>query len=442
MSKLFPRCVGFHSGKACVDYYNLSYMTILSNTAMSNPNFRPIKASLPEPSIDAQSHSQQLLKEISQNIADSNGWIDFATFMNLALYAPNLGYYSGGLQKFGQSGDFVTAPELGVAYQRDKNPSGSCIPSLFAQTLANQVAQVLQETNGNVLELGAGTGRLALDLLLMLQKMGQLPSRYFILEVSAHLRMVQRETLQQHLSDDVFSSVVWLDELPELFDGLILGNEVLDALPVHIVKNTDHGVVEVGVSQSESGCLIWKERALTDGAVYTQASELSLPIGYMSEICPLATGLVASLANIMQQGVILLIDYGFTRQEYYHSHRSEGTLMCHYRHYAHSDPLVYVGLQDITAHVDFTGVALAAVDNGLDCKGFVSQAQFLINCGITNCLAQISPHDMAVYAPLASQAQKLLSPAEMGELFKVIALSKQFTSPLLGFQQGDKRHTL
>lgn len=414
----------------------------LSSNATLVPNPSPLKTGMPEPSLEAQNYSKQLLGKIAAEIAASHGWIDFATYMNLALYAPNLGYYSGGAQKFGQYGDFVTAPELGVVYQSDKKSSGSYRPSLFAQTLANQVAPVIVETRADILELGAGTGRLALDLLLVLQQMGQLPSHYYILEVSTHLRMVQKETMRQILPDDIFSKVVWLDTLPEAFSGLILGNEVLDALPVHIVKNTDSGLVEVGVSQNIDRQLIFREQALTNNLLADQVSELNLPIGYMTEICPLASGLVASLANILQQGVILLIDYGFTRQEYYHAHRSEGTLMCHYRHYAHSDPLVYVGLQDITAHVDFTRVALAGVENGLDCKGFNSQAQFLINCGITECLTQISPNDLAIYAPMASQAQKLLSPAEMGELFKVIAFSKQFTSPLLGFQQGDKRHTL
>lgn len=409
---------------------------------MSDPISSLPKNGMPAPSLEEQNHSQQLLEKIAAAIAAADGWLDFATYMNLVLYTPHLGYYSGGTQKFGQFGDFVTAPELGVAYQGSEKSRDSYRPSLFAQTLANQVAQVMVETKGDILELGAGTGRLALDLLLMLQQMDCLPSHYYILEVSAHLRLVQQETMQNMLPVDVFARVVWLDTLPDTFSGLILGNELLDALPVHIVKNTDNGLVELGVAKGVDGCLVFKEGALTINPIDTQLSELNLPVGYMTEICPLASSLVVSLANILQQGVVVLIDYGFTRQEYYHAHRSEGTLMCHYRHYAHSDPLVYVGLQDITAHVDFTRVAVAAVESGLECKGFSSQAQFLINCGVTECLAQVSPHDMAVYAPLASQAQKLLSPAEMGELFKVIAFSKQFTSTLLGFKQGDKRHAL
>lgn len=409
---------------------------------MSNPNSSLPKTGMPEPSLEEQNYSQRLLEKISAEISAAGGWLDFASYMNLALYAPHLGYYSGGAQKFGQYGDFVTAPELGVAYRDNKNSKNSYRPSLFAQTLANQVAQVMVETKRDILELGAGTGRLALDLLLTLQQMDCFPLHYYILEVSAHLRLVQQETMQELLPDDIFARVVWLDTLPDTFSGLILGNEVLDALPVHIVKTTDNGLAEIGVAKSLDGCLAFEQRVLTNNQLCDQLSELNLPVGYLTEICPLATALVASLASILQQGVILLIDYGFTCQEYYHVHRSEGTLMCHYRHYAHSDPLVYVGLQDITAHVDFTRVALAGVESGLECKGFSSQAQFLINCGITECLAQISPHDIGVYAPLASQAQKLLSPAEMGELFKVIAFSKQITSPLLGFKQGDKRHTL
>lgn len=409
---------------------------------MSNPIPSQPNTGMPVPSPEEQNHSQQLLEKIASEIAAAGGWLDFATYMNLALYAPHLGYYSGGTQKFGQYGDFVTAPELGVAYQGSKKSRDSYRPSLFAQTLANQVAQVMVETKGDILELGAGTGRLASDLLLMLQQMECLPAHYYILEVSAHLRLVQQETMQEMLPVDVFVRVVWLNRLPDTFSGLILGNEVLDALPVHIVKNTDSGLVELGVTKNVDGYLVLEEQALANNQIDAQLNELNLPAGYMTEVCSLASALVASLANTLEQGVLLLIDYGFTRQEYYHAHRSEGTLMCHYRHYAHSDPLLYVGLQDITAHVDFTRVAVAGVESGLECKGFSSQAQFLINCGITECLARVSPHDMAVYAPLASQAQKLLSPAEMGELFKVIAFSKQFTSPLLGFKQGDKRHTL
>ena len=382
--------------------------------------------SLPLPSAEALSHSQQLISLIRSEVDAAGGWLDFARYMHLALYAPGLGYYSGGAKKFGQDGDFVTAPE---------------ISPLFAQTLARQAAQVLQMTKGNILELGAGTGRLALELLLELQRLQQLPTHYFILEVSAQLREIQQSTLAKSLPLDLMQRVQWLDCLPETFIGLVLGNEVLDALPVHIVTTTEHGLAELGATHYGQG-LAWAEKPLTTGHVYEQASKLALPVGYTTELCPAAIGLIASLAAMLQKGLLLLIDYGFPQREYYHPQRGQGTLMCHYRHYAHGDPFLYPGLQDITAHVDFTSIAEAGVKHGLQILGYCGQAQFLINCGITEILTRVSPHDIAAYVPLASQAQKLLSPAEMGELFKVIAVGKDVSSELLGFARGDKRHSL
>jgi SAM-dependent MidA family methyltransferase len=385
-----------------------------------------MNTTLPTPGAEASAHSA-LLSTLIKNTIDSNeGWIDFARYMELALYAPGLGYYSGGAKKFGQSGDFVTAPE---------------ISPLFAQTLARQIAQVIEAGNPDILELGAGTGRLALELLMELEKSNQLPGRYLILEVSAHLRQVQQETLAQHLPAALLTRVQWLDGLPENFSGVILGNEVLDALPIHIIKTTEREALEIGVACDQHG-FYWAERALTNQNLKKAVTDLHLPAGYVTEICLAASGLLASLANILDAGLILLIDYGFPRHEYYHPQRSQGTLMCHYRHYAHGDPLLYPGLQDITAHVDFSNVAQSALVNGMVLKGFCGQAQFLINCGITELLSRVSPHDMAAYVPLASQAQKLLSPAEMGELFKVIAMTKGFDDHLIGFTQGDKSHTL
>lgn len=382
-------------------------------------------SSLPIPNAEAQAHSQQLAALIQNQISQRQGWISFADFMQMALYQPQLGYYSGGAKKFGHGGDFVTAPE---------------ISPLFAQTLARQAAQVLAETHGGLLELGAGTGKLATDMLLALQDMQMLPQQYCILEVSAHLRQVQRETMQQSISPELMQRVVWLDTLPQNFLGMILGNEVLDAIPVHLIHQTPQGLQERGVAFD--GDFVWEDRPLLSGNLYDAASALALPENYLTEICPAASGLIASLANVLKQGAILMIDYGFAAHEYYHAQRTAGTLMCHYQHYAHSDPLRYVGLQDITAHVDFTRIAQAAVDNSLELAGFCSQAQFLMNCGILDLMAQISPHDMANYAPLAAAAQKLLSPAEMGDLFKAIAFSKNLESPLLGFLAGDKCHTL
>ena len=388
-------------------------------------------STLPTPSRDAQKHSLQLQALIQQAIKKAGGWIDFAQFMQLALYAPQLGYYSAGNQKFGTGGDFVTAPE---------------ISALFGQTLAQQVAQILALSRGSIMELGAGTGRLAVHLLHALEHLDCLPDQYYILDVSDHLRQVQIEYLQERLSPQLLRRVVWLNQLPETFTGVVLGNEVLDAIPVHMVHTKTQGLCERGVMLAEQG-LTWSDKPWDDAPasgqhLFDEIKKLSLPTGYISEFCPTANGLIASLALTLERGVILMIDYGFSASEYYHPQRNLGTLMCHYQHYAHTDPLLNIGLQDITAHVNFTSIAYAGVDNGLQLSGFCSQAQFLMNCGILDLMAQVSPSDMARYAPLAAAAQKLLSPAEMGDLFKVIAFSKNMDVPLLGFTSGDKSHTL
>lgn len=378
-------------------------------------------------------YNAELLLHIQQEIAQAGGWISFADFMQLALYTPQLGYYSGGAKKFGYGGDFVTAPE---------------ISPLFAQTLARQVAQVLAEIpDASVLELGAGTGQLAVDLLLTLEAIKPLPERYYILEVSDYLRQIQLETLQKKLPEALFKRIEWLNELPENFNGVILGNEVLDAIPVHIIHTQPDGVDERGVAANH-GALVWQSRRIDAHSNPRQqqlleiAKQLSLPSDYMTEICPAAAGLIASLANTLQQGALLMIDYGFSAREYYHQQRKLGTLMCHYQQKAHIDPLIHIGLQDITAHVDFTSIAYAGVHAGLELSGFCSQAQFLMNSGILDVLSETSPSDAAQYAPQAAAAQKLLSPAEMGDLFKVIGFSKNMAISLLGFERGDKSHTL
>ncbi|MES2502841.1 MAG: SAM-dependent methyltransferase [Pseudomonadota bacterium] len=383
---------------------------------------------LPIPDSLAQDHSQQLSRLIQQKIEQAGGWIDFYTFMQMALYTPSLGYYSGGALKFADNqkggGDFVTAPQ---------------ISPLFARTLARQAAQVLNETKGCILELGAGTGKLAADLMLELQSLEQLPAQYFILEVSDYLRQIQLETLQK-LPSELFKRIVWLDALPVDFVGLIIGNEVLDAVPVYLVGNTKQGLIERGVGFDAE--FIWQDKPLAAGELQDKVNAHSLPIDYLTEVCPAASGLISSLAASLKQGVILMLDYGFGAAEYYHPQRNTGTLMCHYQHYAHSNPLIYVGLQDITAHVNFTAIAEAGVALDLSLAGYCNQASFLMNCGLLEILSETSPNNMAAYAPLAAAAQKLLSPAEMGELFKVIALSKDFDSPLIGFKSGDKAHML
>ncbi len=365
--------------------------------------------------------SARLGELIRSEIAANHGWLSFSRFMALALYAPGLGYYSAGAAKFGAAGDFVTAPE---------------ISALFGRTVARQAAQILEASGGDLLELGAGSGKLAFDMLSELQRLDQLPNRYFILEVSADLRERQRQRLAPFAD-----RVEWLEALPESFSGLIFGNEVLDALPVHVVEWRDQGLAERGVV-CRDGHFEWADRPLPSGPLYEAAAKLKLAPGYRSEIGLAAQGLIASLAEILKSGALLFIDYGFGASEFYHPQRREGTLMCHFRHRAHDDPLSHPGLQDLTAHVDFSAIAEAGLARGLALAGYTSQAHFLINCGLTDLLAETSPEQAGAYLPLAAQAQKLVSPAEMGELFKVIAFAKGLKTPLRGFARGDKRHTL
>lgn len=386
---------------------------------------QPNSSRLPALDAAAQQHSDALLAHIQQQVQQQGGWISFADYMQMALYTPHLGYYSGEANKFGRGGDFVTAPE---------------ISSLFSQALANQVSQVLQATTGNVLELGAGTGRLAVGVLQRLAALEQLPQHYFILEVSANLRQRQQEYLQNLLPEDLFQRVQWLDHLPKIFTGVVVGNEVLDAIPVCMVEWRAGQWLERGLIFDQQ--LTWQARPLQDLSLVADIDHSQLPDGYITEVCPAATGLIASLVNMLQHGVILMLDYGFSAHEYYHPQRRQGTLMCHFQHYAHDDPLIYPGLQDITAHVNFTAMAETALAHGLNCAGYTTQAQFLMNCGILQLLQIVSPEESARYLPMVAAVQKLLSPAEMGELFKVLALSKGLDELLLGFVSGDKRHQL
>lgn len=387
---------------------------------------------LPTPSVEALAHSKQLMQLIQSTVIAQSGWLSFKAYMELALYAPDLGYYTAGLKKFGSGGDFVTAPEMSA---------------VFGQTLANPIAQVLAQTQGDILELGAGTGKLALDILRELAENDRLPTHYYILDVSDHLRQVQRETLQSKLPAAIFKRVQWLSKLPETFNGVMIGNEVLDAIPVEMVHQENSVIAARGIS-IENEQLVWKNRTLAaekdaaDADLIAAIEALNLPDGYTTEVCLAAAGLIKSLADALQTGAIIMVDYGFSAAEYYHPQRNEGTLMCHYQHYAHADPLKYVGLQDITAHVNFTQIAQAGVDNGLEIVGYTNQATFLMNCGILDMMSAVSPDDVAQYAPMASAVQKLLSPAEMGELFKVIMFQKDIDVDLVGFQSGDKTHTL
>ncbi len=370
---------------------------------------------LPIPDDDARAHSHACAAHIHAEIKRNNGWVSFAQFMDLALYAPGLGYYAAGARKFGAAGDFVTAPE---------------ISSLFGDCIARAIAPTIAETNGDVLELGPGSGKLACDVLLALEKLNQLPKRYLLLEVSADLRQRQTQALAR-LPEHLSRRAVWLDALPRNFAGAIIANEVLDVLPVHLLYFSDNQIHERGVALDDDGNFVWRDNLVLSPELKSAASRIqagfpdgAMPNNYLTEVAPAVSGLVKSLAESLQRGTILLIDYGFRQAEFYHPSRSTGTLMCHYRHYAHTDPFLYPGLQDITAHVDFSDVADAGFAAGLELINYTSQAQFLLSAGITELLAQHDPNDAATFLPLTNQVQRLMSPAEMGEFFKVIGFAK------------------
>jgi len=375
---------------------------------------------LPAATADALAHSEKLCELIHHDIAAQGGWIPFSRFMELALYAPGLGYYTAGAHKFGAAGDFITAPELST---------------LFGRTLARQLVEVMQASAPHIFELGAGSGKLALDILGELERRNTLPESYSILEVSADLRERQQTLLRERLPH-LASRIRWLESLPEDISGAVIGNEVLDALPVDLLYWAEGHILERGVV-NDAGRFAWQDRVSVNEALLDIAKKIKVPDGYLSEVSLDARRLIASLCDRVDKGALLFVDYGFGAREYYHPQRSGGTLMCHYRHHAHSDPFYLPGLQDITAHVDFTAVAEAAIDHGAHFLGYTSQAHFLLNNGATDFLKEVPPEDVKAYAPLSAQLQKLTSPAEMGELFKVIALGKGMDQPLAGFLRGD-----
>ena len=382
---------------------------------------------LPEPDDDAKACSLALSRRIADEIEASGGWISFARYIELALHSPGLGYYGGGSRKFGAStegGDFVTAPE---------------ITPLFGQALARQVAQITAASAPMVLEVGAGSGRLAADLLAALSTSGAAPAQYLILELSGELRARQRDALADTVPG-LLDRVVWLDSLPERFSGCVLGNELLDAMPVHAVAWRDDGLKERGVTV-DNGRFAWSERPATQ-FLLDAAANIPARAPYASELGLIAAGWTAEWGRRLAKGALLLIDYGLPRHEYYHPSRNGGTLRCHFRHRSHDDPFWWPGLSDITAHVDFTTIAEAGHGAGLDVLGYASQASFLINCGLGELVAARREESGASGLRAASATQMLISPNEMGELFKVIALGRDMATPLLGFSRGDRLHTL
>ncbi len=377
---------------------------------------------------EAKTHADAVWAHIHQLIEADNGWLRFDKYMQAALYAPGLGYYVAGKRKFGAEGDYVTAPEIG---------------ELFGRCMARQCVEVLQETGGDLLELGAGSGVLACTVLSELKRMDVLPDRYLILEVSPDLKVLQQSQLREQLGG-LADRVMWLDQLPEAgFKGVMLANEVLDAIPARRFCANHLGEVnELGVKVDNGQLALATQPAdetLSD-AVQARKKGLGWPATYCSELNLQAESWVGSLAERLEQGALLLFDYGFPRHELYHPDRAEGTLMCHYRHQAHSDALANPGLQDVTTHVDFTAIAEVGQDAELNLAGFTHQASFLMNLGL---LEMISPDsDIEGQLRLSQEIKKLTLPHEMGELFKAIAFTRNINATLSGFSRNDQSHRL
>jgi SAM-dependent MidA family methyltransferase len=391
----------------------------------------PMGSELPVPDELALAHSEMLSGRIREEIAASGGALSFMRFMELALYAPGFGYYCAGQNRFGAGGDFVTAP--GVS-------------ALFGRCLARQVAEGLDLAGPGaaVLEFGAGSGRLAADLVMELGRLGLRPAQYLILEPSADLRACQQSTLRDQ--GDV--AVRWLDRLPSRpWRGVVIANEVLDAMPVARFRMGSGGDVEELCVTSDGAAFTWTARAASPGleaAVRDLETALGrrLPPGYTSELRLHLPAWLCALSDLLERGLLLLIDYGYTRREYYHPQRRDGTLICHYRHRAHDDPLRLAGLQDMSAFVDFSALADAARACGLEVLGFATQAHFLLACGLGGILERLLREEPQRYAQYASQAKRLTLPGEMGERFKVLALGRRIPPPLLGFSVRDHRARL
>lgn len=374
---------------------------------------------------------------LTKLIKENGGFLPYDQWMQAVLYAPQIGYYSGGSTKFHLEGDFTTSPELSP---------------LFGQTLAIQVQQILKQCGqATILEFGAGSGALAESLLVALADLGLDQVNYYILELSPSLRARQQARLAPFADQ-----IQWLDHLPQDFVGCVIANEVLDAMPVHLVqRGTDEQILEIGVALNQEPQIdspspfMLVGRPASGGLLRLAQQRLPQIAGYRSEINAQAESWIREMGHWLKKGAALLIDYGFSQREYYHPQRATGTLMCHFRHFAHDESLILAGLQDVTAHVDFTAIADAALEAKLDVLGYISQAHFLMNCGITQHLERLqaqldlnNPVHLQSWTQQVSAVQKLLSEAEMGELFKVIALSKDIDPPLVGFMMRDRRDFL
>ena len=380
---------------------------------------------LPLPSPAAQQSSANLQTLLAEEIKKHRNWIPFSRFMELVLYAPQYGYYTGGSHKIGNDGDFITAPTL---------------TPLFARTLARQLQELLPQTAGNIYEFGAGTGQLAADLL---NNLSDGINRYYIIEISPELAARQKDLIQT-LAPQAAQKIVHLSALPETFDGIIIGNEVLDAMPVEIIRKDEGGSFEhVGVCL-DNDRFTYSARPLHDLQLSALASlyfpKISSP--YTSELHPQQYAFIRTLASRLEHGCMIFIDYGFDAAQYYHPQRNQGTLIGHYRHHVIHNPFDFIGLADLTAHVNFTDIAQAGTDAGLDLIGYLPQSHFLLNLGITELLAQTGQTDSAAYIREAAAVQKLIDQHEMGELFKVTAFGKNINIDWTGFCFGDICHKL
>lgn len=391
-----------------------------------------IKLDLPQPDVSACEHSALLATLIRNTIAANSGWIDFSRYMQLALYAPGLGYYSAGQQKFGEHGDFVTAPE---------------ISPLFAQSLANPVAKLLAEMDAaHVIEFGAGSGKLAVDMLLRLEEMGALPVRYLIIELSADLQQRQSQWILQH-APHLLKRVSWLQELPaQPVNAVVLANEVLDAMPVTRFIKQAGKFYPLGVAVHDTEFFLQAgpfEQSLHQRVInIEQETGKVLDEGYASEINLNIQPWLQSVADMLNQGAVYVVDYGYPRAEYYLPERNRGTIMCYSQHRCFDDAMRYPGLQDITAFVDFTSVAEAALCAGLDVQGFTSQANFLLDCGLPELLQKNLGTDERNNLRWIQQMKSLTLPSEMGERFKVMGLTKNLNTTVPGFGLQDMRYRL
>ncbi len=418
-------CVG-HFG-----HFAVNNIDIVKDIVSNMQHGRHSTSGLPRPDDDSLAHCHKVSASIKEAIDEADGSISFAQFMQLALYSPGLGYYNAGTTKFGAAGDFITAPE---------------ISPLFSRVVARQCKVVLEQTDkGQILELGAGSGRLAVDILRSLADLKSLPEQYLILEPSADLKARQEALIREELPD-LHGQVEWLSQLPENLAGVVIANEVADALPVERFERTDDAVLQMHVTADNSG-FDWSKKPAPQvlaAAIEKIEADIGepLPRGYQSEVSLGLPDWIAQLATCLHEGLVLLFDYGVSRSEYYSPERDQGWLRCHFRHHAHNEPLIYAGIQDLTSWVDFTAIAESAAEHGLDVVGFVTQAQFLINGGLEEELAGIANLAMADQLELSRQVKVLTLPGEMGENFKCIGLSRGDITGVTAFRNADRAHAL